>query len=110
MIGHLNSMERNVLMPGLNEYIDLFQSERSGLLPCTNKSLYENKTGDALPIKKNPYKAPFARTGEMCKQLHEMLQTGVIIPAFSERAAPIILVKKKSLDNNTAFSLLYRFS
>jgi hypothetical protein len=39
----------------------------------------------------------------MRKQLDEMLQRGVITPAFSEWAAPVILVKKKSPDNKPRF-------
>jgi hypothetical protein len=53
-IGHLGSTERDVLMPAIMEYMDLFQYERSGLLPCTSQGYHEITTGDALPIKKTP--------------------------------------------------------
>jgi len=52
----------------MKEYYDLFLYDRSGLLPCTTKRFHETKTGDALPIKKNPYKVPFALKDEMKKQ------------------------------------------
>jgi hypothetical protein len=82
----------------MREYYDLFLYDRSGLLPCTTKGFHEIKTGDAMPIKKNPYKVPFALKDEMKKQLDEMIQRGVITPSYSEWAAPVVLVKKKSLD------------
>jgi hypothetical protein len=90
--------EREVLGPVMMQYCDLFQYDRSGTLPCTNKGFHEIKTGDALPIKKNLYKVPFALRGEMKKQLDEMLHRGVITPSCSEWAAPVLLVKKKSMD------------
>ena len=77
-----------------NEYSDLFRYGRFGMLPCTNKGFHERKTGDAAPIKKNPFKVPFVLKAEMKKQLDDMLQRGVITPACSEWVAPIILVKK----------------
>jgi hypothetical protein len=74
-------MERDVLMPLINEYMELFQWERSGLLPCTtNRGFNEIETGNALHIKKNPYKVPFALRDETRKELDEMLQRGVIYP------------------------------
>jgi hypothetical protein len=49
----------------------------------------------ALPIKKNRYKVPFALKEVMGRQL-DILQRGAIIPACSEWATPVILVKEKS--------------
>jgi hypothetical protein len=77
----LSSTERAELVPVINEYSDLFRYDRSGMLPCTNKGFYKIKTGDAVPIKKNPYKVPFALKDEMKRQLDDMLQRGVITPA-----------------------------
>jgi hypothetical protein len=59
-LGHLKNTESDVLMPVMREYHDLFRYDRSGMLPCTSKGFHEIKTGDVLPIKKNPYKVPFA--------------------------------------------------
>ena len=73
------------------------------MLPCTNKGFHERKTGDAAPIKKNPFKVPFVLKAEMKKQLDDMLQRGVITPACSEWVAPVILVKKKSLDGTPKY-------
>jgi hypothetical protein len=65
---HLVKAERDVLGPVITDYIDLFLYDRAGMLPCTGKSFHEIKTGDALPIKKNPYKVPFALRVEMKRQ------------------------------------------
>jgi hypothetical protein len=67
------------------------------------KGFHEIKTGDALPIKNNPYKVPFALRDEMKRQLDEMIYRGIITPSCSEWAAPVILVKKKSLDGTPKY-------
>jgi len=95
-----------VLVSVMKEYYDLFLYDHSGLLPCTYKGFHGIKTGEALPINKIPYKVPFALKDEMKKQLDEMIQRGVITPSYSEWAAPVVLVKKKSLDGTPK----YRFS
>ena len=102
-ISHLSDAERVVLKPVLKEYYDLFLYDEEGKLPCTNKGFNEIKTDDAMPIKKNPYRVPFALRGEMHKQLNDMIQKEVITPAFSEWAAPVILVNKKSMDGTPKY-------
>jgi hypothetical protein len=64
------------------------------LLPCTGKGFHEIKTGEALPIKKNMNKVPFAFRDEMKRELDKMILRGVITPSCSECAAPVILVTK----------------
>jgi hypothetical protein len=58
-----------VLGPVMMKYYDLFLYDRSGTLPCTGKGFHEIRTGDALPIKKNPYMVPFALRAEMKRQM-----------------------------------------
>jgi hypothetical protein len=81
----------------LEEYIDLFSDDAIGRLPCTTKGFHEIRTGDALPIKKNPYRVPHAFKEEMKHQTDAMLEKGVITPCASPWAAPVILVPNKSL-------------
>jgi len=88
-------MERDVLMPVMNEYYDLFLYDRSGMLPCMRRGIHKMKT-DALPIKKNHYKVPFALKEAMGRQL-DIVQRRAITPACSEWAAPMILVKEKCM-------------
>jgi len=91
---HLRGVERNVLMLVMNESYDLFLYDRSGMLPCTSRGIHKMKT-DALTIKKNRYKVPFALKEAKGRQL-DILQRGAITPPCSEWAAPMILVKEKS--------------
>ena len=100
---HLVKAEREVLVPVMKKYYDLFLYDRSGLLPCTTKGFHDIKTGEALPIKKNAYKLPFALEDEMKKQSDEMIQRGVITPSYSEWAAPVFLGRKKSLDGKPKY-------
>jgi len=53
---------------------------------------------DALPIKRNPYRVPYALREEMKNQFDEMMRKGVITPCASPWTAPVILVPKKSAD------------
>jgi len=92
--------ERDVLGLVMIEFHDLFLYDRFEMLPCTAKSFYEIKTGNALPIKKYPYKVPLVLRAEMKIQLDEMIQRGVITPSCSEWAEPVILVRKKSADGS----------
>jgi len=96
-LAHLFAENRQILMPVLNEYLDLFCNDIEGVLPCTTKGSHEIRTGDALPIKKNPYRVPYALRDEMKKQLDEMMKKGVITPCASPWAAPVILVPKNQL-------------
>jgi len=90
--------DRQILMPVMNEYLDLFCNEKEGVKPCTTKGFHEIGTGDTLPVKKCPYRVPYALREEMKHQLDEMIRKGVITPCASPWAAPVILVPKKSVD------------
>jgi hypothetical protein len=99
-LAHLVTGESQIFMPVLNEYLDLFCNDKEGVLPCITKGFHEIRTGDALPIKKNPYRVPCALR-EMKNQLDEM--KGVITPCASPWAAPVILVPKKSADGTPKY-------
>lgn len=60
--------------------------------------LIEHKieTGDACPIRLQPYRLPHAFRDIVAKELKEMEAGGIIKPSSSEWAAPIVLVKKKT--------------
>ena len=62
---HLVAEDRQTLMPVLNEYLDPFCNDIEGVLACTTKGSHEIRTGDALPINKNPYRVPYALREEM---------------------------------------------
>jgi hypothetical protein len=100
---HSVKAERDVLRPVMRDYYAFFLYDRSGLLPCTGKGFHEIKTGNAVPVKKNQYKVPFALRDEMKR--HETIQRGVITPSCSEWATPVILVNKNlwMVRQNTRF-------
>ena len=54
------------------------------------------ETGKSRPIKKKPYRTPFAYRNEVRRQVEEMLKTNIISPCNSKWSAPILCVKKKS--------------
>ena len=64
---HLAPEERQILMPVMNEYLDLFCNDKEGVLLCTTKAFHEIRTGDALPVKKIPYRVSYALREEMKK-------------------------------------------
>jgi hypothetical protein len=102
-LSHLTKRERDTIVPVLEEYVDLFCNEATGVLPCTTKGYHEIRTGDALPIKRNPYRVPHALKGEMKRQLDDMLSKGIITPCASPWAAPVVLVPKKSPDGTPKY-------
>jgi hypothetical protein len=53
-LDHLSKREKQVLLPVIKEYLDLFCNENTEVLPTTTKGCHEIRTGDALLIKKNP--------------------------------------------------------
>jgi len=56
-------------MPFMNEYLDLSNNDKEGVLPCTITGFHEIRTGMALHVKKNPYRVPNALREEMKNQL-----------------------------------------
>ena len=53
-LDHLSTEKKQVLLPVIEEYLDLICDEETGVLPCTTRDCREIRTGDALPFKKNP--------------------------------------------------------
>ena len=44
-LAHLVTEERQILMPVMNEHLDLFCNDTEGVLPCTTKWFHEIRTG-----------------------------------------------------------------
>ena len=63
-------------------------------------------TGNSTPIRQYPRRLPFHYTGEVEKQVKDMLQQGVVQPSTSPWASPVVLVKKK--DGSYRFCVDYR--
>jgi len=101
-LAHLVTEERQIFMPGMNEYLDLFCNDKEEVLPCTTKEFHEIGTGEALPVKNSPYRVPHALR-EMKNQLDEMIRKGAITPCASPCEAPVILVPTKSPDGTPKY-------
>jgi hypothetical protein len=102
---HLTEEERQVMRPVLLEYQDLFKKTVDGVIPRTDCGYHEIDTGDAKPVKRNPYRIPYALRDELRHQIDEMVARGVLTKAATEWSAPVILVRKKSTDG----TVKYRF-
>ena len=63
-LAHLVAEKKRILMPVMNQYLDLFCYDKEGVLPCTTSEFHEIRTGDALPVKKSPYRVPYALRGD----------------------------------------------
>jgi hypothetical protein len=63
------------------------------------------ETGDARPIKRNPYRIPHALKPVVDEHIDGMLKKKIIEPSTSLWSSSIVLVRKKSKDE----SIKYRF-
>ena len=64
-------------------------------LTATPLTQYSIPTGNALPIRKRPYRIPECHKKPLKELLDGMLKEGIIAPSRSEWSAPIILIPKK---------------
>jgi hypothetical protein len=95
-VSHLSGEEKQVMEAVLLKYGHVFHDESKGTFPGTDVIEHRIITGDAKPIRKAPYRVPFALRGEMERQVKDMLDKGIIEPSSSPWSAPCILVPKKS--------------
>jgi transposase InsO family protein len=61
----------------------------------TNLMKAKIETGNSYPVRKKPYRTPFAYREEVKEQIDEMLKAKLISPSNSSWAAPILCVPKK---------------
>ncbi|MCH87660.1 RNA-directed DNA polymerase (Reverse transcriptase), partial [Trifolium medium] len=78
----------------LEKYADVFQDVIK--LPPERPQVHQIKLlPDHGPVSVRPYKYPYHQKAEIERQVHELLQAGVIRPSASAFSSPVILVKKK---------------
>jgi len=104
-LAHLSRAGKEIIEPVLIKYAGIFHDDEDYDFKSTNVVVHKIETGDATPIKKAPYKTPFALGQEMNRQVQKMLDKGVISPSHSPWSSPVVLVPKKS-ENGTP---KYRF-
>ena len=92
----MSSAERKIIEPDLIKFAGIFHEDEDNDFKSTSVVVHKIETGNATPIKKAPYKPPFALREEMNRQVQKMLDKGVISPSHSPRSSPVVLVPKKS--------------
>eukprot|EP00795_Rhopilema_esculentum_P005471 gene5471-biopygen457 len=101
----LSTAENTQLNELLNEYADIFASSFLDL-GHTNIIEHEIDTGDARPIKQQPYRVSQAQRAEIDRHISNMLEQKIISVSCSPWSSPVVLVKKK--DGTTRFCIDYR--
>jgi hypothetical protein len=89
------------------EYQNLFKNPE-GKIPRTDFRYHRIDTGNATPIKRNPYCIPYALRDELENQTDEMIKEGVLTKAVTEWAAPVIFIRKKSTDGTVKYRFCFR--
>ncbi|KAL1918538.1 uncharacterized protein VTP21DRAFT_3198 [Calcarisporiella thermophila] len=87
----LSADEQEKLNVLLGEYEDIFRG-----LGKTETVEHQIETGAAKPIKCAPYRATWQDQEIIKREVEEMLEQGVIEPAISPWAFPVVLVQKKN--------------
>eukprot|EP00795_Rhopilema_esculentum_P017845 gene17845-biopygen6667 len=101
----LSTAENTQLNELLNEYADIFASSSLDL-GHTNIIEHEIDSGDARPIKQQPYRVSQAQRAEIDRHISNMLEQKIISVSCSPWSSPVVLVKKK--DGTTRFCIDYR--
>jgi len=94
-LDHLTNEDRQHIEPILEKYAHLFHDEEENDFKCTNEMEHQIQVGDIKPIRKPPYRVPYALRQEMQNQVKKMLDKNVICTSNSPRYFPAILVPKK---------------
>ena len=102
-LAHLSPEDREVLEPVLYRYAHVFHDEEKNDFKGTDLVQHRIETGDAMPIRKAPYRIPFALRREVDNQIQDMLKKGVISESNSPWSAPVVLVPKKSADGKPKY-------
>jgi hypothetical protein len=108
-LAHLSREERSVIEPVLIRYRRVFQTDGSLDFPGIDVVEHRIETGDAKPIRRPPYKVPYALRKEMVTQVTDMLDKGIIEPSSSPWSAPAIFVPKRSLDGRPKYRFCVDF-
>jgi hypothetical protein len=108
-LGHLTHAEKSVLEPVLAKYRNVFHREGSNDFQGTDLVEHRIVTGDAKPIRKPPYRVPFALRKELNTQVKDMLNKGIIEESSSPWSATAILVPKKSQDGKPKYRFCVDF-
>ena len=81
-LGHLTRKERIVLEPVLRKFRHVFHHDENAEFKGTDLVEHRIITGDAKPVRKAPYRVPYALREEMETEVRDMLKKGIIEPGF----------------------------
>jgi hypothetical protein len=104
-LAHLPSSEQQILQPVLQKYSHLFYGIGSTDIGCTSQVQHAIETGDARPIKRNPYRIPHVLKPVVDEQIDDLLRKGIIEPSMSPWSSSIVLVQKKTKDGSVKHRL-----
>jgi hypothetical protein len=93
-LSHLDPDTKALVVDLLRDYEDIFVHGKVGL-GCTDVVEHHIDVQGGAPVKKPPYRVPFALREVLRKNIDEMIQKGVIRPSTSNWSSPMILVKRK---------------
>ena len=79
----------------LLELLTVFEAITDGRLGRTSACQHHNHTKDGPPVRQQPYCLPHVYKEAVEKETELMLKQGIIEPASSVRALPIVIIKKK---------------
>ena len=104
---HLTEEERQVIEPILWKYAHVFHDEKTNDFPRTNIVELYIPVDDVQPIRRPPYRTPFALRQEMQSQIQTMLDKLVIRKSHYPWSAPAILFPKKSADGKPKYRFCF---
>ncbi|XP_075908909.1 uncharacterized protein LOC142905723 [Petromyzon marinus] len=103
--GDLSHSQRNKLRALLREFSDVFSKSKFDI-GCTKLLRHHIDTGDAAPIRQNPFRLSPAEKQHVKSAVDDMLEADIISPSTSPWGAPIVLVKKH--DGSLRFCVDFR--
>ncbi len=100
MGSNLSEAEQIQLTRLISKYDNIFAVDPRKPTPVTTME-HRIITDDSQPIRRKPYRIPYALNGEVNTQIQQMLDNDIIRPSSSPWNSPVTLVKKK--DNSMRF-------
>ena len=80
----------------LRDNRDLFYKEGSRDIGCSSQVKHEINTGDAHPVRKQPYRLAHSLKPIVEEQVNDMLKKGIIVESFSPWKNLSVMIKKES--------------
>jgi len=90
-----NTEEKIIGIPVVEEFVDVFPEEVSGLPPNREVKFAIDLVPGAGPVSVAPYRMVHTELVELKKQIEDLLEKKFIRPSVSPWGAPVLLVKKK---------------